>query len=194
MNDDFFQNTGNSDQTEPNPQADNGSSAADSGAARTVYDRPQEGSYSQPQQGGYNQQQNNSQQPYGYGQTQYQQYGQPVYAYPNAAPQKGDSVGFGVASLVLGILSIFLFSCCVNYITALLAIIFGIVQIVKSNKRGMAIAGLITSVVSILLSVMLWIGAFSSIGDFDQFYDEIFDEYYDRTYDDMPIYDYDNYF
>lgn len=31
---------------------------------------------------------------------------------------KGDGIGFGIASLALGVASVFLFGCCVNYITA----------------------------------------------------------------------------
>lgn len=163
--------------------------------------------YGQPQQQQQQQQYSYSQQPYGqsqqqqysYGQQpqqqQYQQgYGQPVYPYPNAVPQNRDSVGFGVASLVLGILSIFLFACCVNFIMALLAIIFGIVQIAKSKKRGMAIAGIITSVISVILSILLWSGAFSSLREVNDFYDEWLEEYNYNTNDGLPNYDFDNYF
>ncbi len=117
-----------------------------------------------------------------------------MYPYSNAAPQNSDSVGFGVASLVLGILSIFLFACCVNFIMALLAIIFGIVQIAKSKKRGMAIAGIITSVISVILSLLLWSGAFSSLRGVNDFYNEWLEEYNSNTYDTLPDYDFDNYF
>ena len=71
----------------------------------------------------------------GYNNQQYNNgnaYQQPVYGQATQK-QKGDSIGFGIASLILGIASIFLFACCVNYILAILAIIFGIVQIV-TNK------------------------------------------------------------
>lgn len=81
--------------------------------------------------------------------------------YGQASQNKEDSIGFGVASLVLGILSIFTFICCINYIFALLAIIFGIVQMVKSTKKGMAIAGIVTAVISIIISIIFWIGAAS---------------------------------
>lgn len=51
-------------------------------------------------------------------------------------PIKSESIGFGIASLVLGILSLLLFCTCINWLTGILAIIFGIIQIVKSEKRG----------------------------------------------------------
>ena len=56
----------------------------------------------------------------------YPQYQQPV------KPPKGDGIGFGVASLVLGAVSILMFGCCVNYILAIIAIALGIVQLVKN--------------------------------------------------------------
>ena len=56
----------------------------------------------------------------------YPQYQQPVM------PPKGDGIGFGVASLVLGAVSILMFGCCVNYILAIIAIALGIVQLVKN--------------------------------------------------------------
>lgn len=97
----------------------------------------------------YSQYQNN------YGQQNYNQapYGQP---YPGMAA-KSDSTGFGIASLVLGIVSIFSFFCCINYILAIIAIVLGIVQIVKSSKKGLAIAGIITAGISIVGSIIFWI-------------------------------------
>ena len=88
---------------------------------------------------------------YAYGQTAYQQAYQSEQSQPNAYQQayygqtqaKGTGTGFGIASLVLGILSVFTFACCINYILAVLAIIFGIVQMVKNEKKGLAIGALI---------------------------------------------------
>lgn len=96
-----------------------------------------------------------------YGSTQdqsaYQQAynGQPYYG---QAQTKGTGTGFGIASLVLGIISIFTFACCINYILAILAIIFGIVQIVKNEKKGLAIAGIVLGVISIILAILVTIG------------------------------------
>ena len=88
------------------------------------------------------------------------QYGQPINMnyQANMGMVQQESQGFGIASLVLGILSLLLTCSCFNYITGILAIIFGIVQIVKSkNNRGMAIAGLITAGISILVATFFWI-------------------------------------
>ena len=59
---------------------------------------------------------------YAYGQTAYQQAYQSEQSQPNAYQQayygqtqaKGTGTGFGIASLVLGILSVFTFACCIN--------------------------------------------------------------------------------
>ena len=88
------------------------------------------------------------------------QYGQPINMnyQANMGMVQQESQGFGIAYLVLGILSLLLTCSCFNYITGILAIIFGIVQIVKSkNNRGMAIAGLITAGISILVATFFWI-------------------------------------
>lgn len=98
--------------------------------------------YGQPN---YNQNPNYNQQPYG------QQYQQPGMA------TKNDGTGFGIASLVLGIISIFTGFCCINYILAILAIIFGIVQIVRSKQKGLAIGGIITAAISIVGATIFWI-------------------------------------
>lgn len=105
--------------------------------------------YNQNQQG-YNQQSYNQA---GYGQPNYNQqpYGQPGMV------QKSDSNGFGIASLVLGIISIFTFFCCINYILAITAIILGAVQLVRSSQKGLAIGGIVTAGISILGSIIFWI-------------------------------------
>lgn len=63
------------------------------------------------------------------------------------------SVGLAVASMVLGICSIVL-SCCFYYVSipcAIIGVILGAVSL-KGNKggKGMAIAGLVTSIISIV--------------------------------------------
>lgn len=125
---------------------------------------------------------------YSYGQTAYQQ------AYQNGQPQptayqqtyygqtkpKGTGTGFGIASLVLGILSIFTFACCINYFLALLAVIFGIVQIVKNEKKGLAIGGIVTAVISIVLGIVVSLYAVNvleKIQDPDSPFYQYFEEY-----------------
>ena len=69
---------------------------------------------------------------------------------------KKDGIGFGIASLVLGIMSLCV-CCFINYIFAFIAIVFGIIQIVSSKRKGMAIAGIVIAVVAIIISSVFWI-------------------------------------
>ncbi len=70
----------------------------------------------------------------------------------NAIPEK--SGGKAVGSLVCGIISIL---GCWSYVTVVLSIVgivLGIVSIAQQNpQKGMAIAGIITSVIGLLLSI-----------------------------------------
>lgn len=108
--------------------------------------------------------------------------------------QKTDKKGLCIASMVLGIIS--LVFCCVWVISipcAILAIIFGIIGI-KSTKKGMAIAGLITGAIGVIISFVVFMslvmfGVISGVGDV---LDSIEDDYsYDDYYDDDYDYDYD---
>lgn len=87
------------------------------------------------------------------------------YAY--AAPQQGN--GLAVAALVLGILSLILsWLLVVDFILAVLAIIFGAVGISTANKRngagkGMAIAGLVLGLITIALGIIFWIVVYGVI-------------------------------
>lgn len=67
------------------------------------------------------------------------------------------SSAFAIVSLVLSILSLVL-CCCMgfNFILAVPAVIFGIISLVKKRRgKGMAIAGIIISAISILLTSMI---------------------------------------
>ncbi|HIU74907.1 MAG TPA: DUF4190 domain-containing protein [Candidatus Pelethocola excrementipullorum] len=82
-------------------------------------------------------------------------YQQP-YHMQNQQPQ--GSSGLSIASMVLGILSI-VFSCLgLGWILGVIGLILGIVAIFNKNQgRGMAIAGITTSAISILLIILLLI-------------------------------------
>lgn len=74
-----------------------------------------------------------------------QTYGAPAYSLP---PQRSTSAA-AVASLILGILG------CIPFVTGLLAVVFGLAGLGatrngKANGRGMAVAGLILGVVSLI--------------------------------------------
>ena len=93
---------------------------------------------------------------------QNQTYGNgPVYTGEpmNYGSGKGQGKGLGIASMVCGIVS--LVACClypyVGLVLAVVAIVLGIVQIVKNESKGMAIAGIICGAVTILLFIILLI-------------------------------------
>ena len=77
--------------------------------------------------------------------------------YSEDIEEGGGSIGFAIASLVCGCLSIL---CCVggciSWIFSIVAIVMGIITITKKyDGRGFAIAGLITGGIGILLSIVI---------------------------------------
>ena len=73
----------------------------------------------------------------------------------NMQEPKKDKKGFCIASMVLGIVALVFF--CVWYISipcGILAIIFGILG-VKSMNKGMAIAGLVTGSIGLVISAFM---------------------------------------
>ena len=114
-------------------------------------------------------------------------------AYSYSAPQAETvepGVGFGIASLVLGIISLVLFCSCINIPFAILAIIFGIIQLVRGSGKGLAIGGLITSILSIIALVVFWVVVgvhtpkLSDMSDIDSFMEE-YQREYNQYYDDF---------
>lgn len=85
-------------------------------------------------------------------------------------PQGG--AGLAIASMVLGICSIVF--CCLGYIAIVIAIvglILGIVSLKGQRAgRGMAIAGIITSAIGLILLVVLLIVGFSVMDSVDSSY------------------------
>lgn len=103
------------------------------------------------------------------------------------AERENQSQGFGIASLVLGILALMLFCTCINIPLAIIGIIFGIIQLTRRNrKKGMAIAGIVTSALSLLLYLVCIIFLIKStdfsgsyIPNFgNDFGDEYFEEFF----------------
>ena len=70
--------------------------------------------------------------------------------------------GFGIASMVLGIISLVLFFSFVNIPLAILAIIFGIIQLTRKAPKGMAISGIVMGISSLFLLVIFWTCMFVS--------------------------------
>ncbi len=110
--------------------------------------------------------------------------------------QKGDGIAFGITSMVLGIVSLLLFCTCINFVTAIAAIVFGIVQIVKNKEKAFAVAGIITAAISLVLGLILWgIVAAGMAETGINSYEEFYDSYYDGYYDNDDYYDsYDGYY
>ena len=82
----------------------------------------------------------------------------PVYTV-NYGSGKGQGKGLGIASMICGIVS--LVGCCgawyIGIPAALVAIILGIIQIVKNESRGMAIAGIICGAIGLVLTIIVLI-------------------------------------
>lgn len=101
-------------------------------------------------------------------------------------PQK-DRKGFCIASLVLGIVALVLF--CIWYLSipcGILAVIFGILGM-KATNKGMAIAGLITGsiglVISTLIIIMIFVFGFAM--GVSGILDEVDDDYYYHRYNNL---------
>ncbi|WP_455720407.1 hypothetical protein [Agathobacter sp.] len=165
--------------------------------ASTPYAQPK---YAQQPASAYTQPQYNQQPTSTYTQPQYTQqpaspYAQPQYNQQAASPytqspysqptppvkEKGDSIGFGIASMVLGIASVLLFCTCFNIVTAILAVIFGIIQLVKNKNKVFAIVGISTAAVSIILTVIFWVAVGNDLGNSYNPYDNNY--WYYRYYD-----------
>ena len=102
---------------------------------------------------------------------------------------KGDGRGLGIASMVLGIISLLLFCTCVNWITGIIAIILGIVQLVKHKEKAFAIMGIATAGLSLVLAICMYGSLWAATDGMD--YEELYDSYYGSYYDD---YDEDDYY
>lgn len=78
--------------------------------------------------------------------------GQPPVPPVNMVPSQSN--GFAIAALVLGIIA-FLFGWLgfFNLLTAILAVVFGIVALVKHQSKGMAITGTALGAVGLLASI-----------------------------------------
>ncbi len=85
------------------------------------------------------------------------EYPQNPYQPYNGYYQQDPSRGFGIASMVLGIISLLCFCSFVNVLPAILSIVFGIISLSKRKNNGFAIAGIICAAVSIVLLVITMI-------------------------------------
>ena len=91
----------------------------------------------------------------------------PVYYSSGAAEtpaSSGQSTGFAIASMICGILSIL--CCCTGWfglILSIVAIVFGVLTIKNEyGGKGMAMAGIITGGIGVLMFVLILVVGFSS--------------------------------
>lgn len=134
--------------------------------------------------------------PYGYGygngsdpgyQNIYQNANNGYGQYAKMEPQPG--IGFGIASIILGILSLVMFCTCINIPIGIAAIVVGIIHLCrKAGSNWLAVTGIVTGALSIvafiLLVLLMWRPALSfyqnsNIRGYD--YDDDYD--YDGNYD-----------
>ncbi len=98
-------------------------------------------------------------------------YQAPYYRQP-VQPKK--PIGFAVTALILGIVSLLGICCCMNIVTAPLAIIFGIIALVQKQRgTGMSITGIITAALS-LIAVLI---AFIAFAELIPYTEEIANDY-----------------
>ena len=114
----------------------------------------------------------------------------------NYEKQSRQGNGFGIASMVLGIISLALFCMCINIPLAILAIVFGIVQLVRYEKKSMGIAGIVTGGFSIVAFVIYWALVIGQIPNFVDFSDSTYnyEEYMPHLFDDMDSHDFEDEF
>lgn len=138
----------------------------------TQSDNSQQSGYSeQPynnQQSEYNQQSYSNQQP--------DYNGQPGYSNQPYNNYTQPSSGFGIASMVCGIIA--LITCCLWCTCiplAVVSIVLGILQIQKGTAKGMAIAGIVCSAIALILFVVLtvWGNYLQSSGAYNEILREL---------------------
>ncbi len=138
---------------------------------------------------------------------QYQQY--PPYQ-PNAPyeqggqygyqqPQKSGGNGLAIAAMILGIASLVLFCTCLNIPLAIISVILAIVHLVRRSYtgKGFAIAGIIMSGISVLISIIFWVVVVTGIASSGvmDVYSQIYEEIEDGGYEDFAeryYYDFDS--
>lgn len=99
----------------------------------------------------------------------------------NTDYKKQDRKGLCIAAMVLGIISLVFW--CIWYISipcSILAIVFGIIGI-KSIGRGMAISGIVTGSISLLILTMIFLALFM-FGFSKGFYESVMDEVNSKSY------------
>ncbi|MBQ8296432.1 MAG: DUF4190 domain-containing protein [Ruminococcus sp.] len=123
---------------------------------------------------------NNNENNYNYNDNNYydeSRYGNQNNAYymdEMAQPSNKGKIGFAVTSLVLGLIGLLCCCCGLGFIAAPLSLIFGIIALVKRHGgKGMAIAGIVISAVSLLASIYMAVIYGEFIKDYFRFAAEV---------------------
>ncbi|MCI7468567.1 MAG: DUF4190 domain-containing protein [Lachnospiraceae bacterium] len=173
-------NTGASDNAS---DQDRGSQHTENGGAQTwnqsrvnpdqwqAYRHGQHGPYQQHGPQGPNQwnRQYGPQNPYNNWYSQqgpYQNYGYNGYYEPD------NSGGFGIASMVLGIISLLCFCSFLNILPAVLAIVFGCISLSRRKSNPFAVAGIVCAAVSLallIITVVLFSGNMNLMNAFEDY-------------------------
>ncbi len=85
-----------------------------------------------------------------------------------------------IISCILGVFSLVFFMSFFNVITAVISIILAIIFLATSSGKqgkGIAITGILASIISIFLCIVSWSLIFSNINHFEPLYDEILELY-----------------
>lgn len=112
----------------------------------------------------------------------YNQNGQFNNFYPNMPPREFGQ-GMGIASLILGVVSLIGLCCCISPVTGILAIVFGIIQINRTpQNKTYSIIGIVTGGLGILLGLIILAVMFFGVdygagADFDQLIEQLEDVY-----------------
>ena len=98
------------------------------------------------------------------------------YSYNDGYTEGGGYIGFSIASLICGIISMVCCICsCANLPLCIAAIVLGIITLTKHyDGKGMAIAGLITGGLGLILGLVM-LGGYLSDGEIRNSVDEVFD-------------------
>lgn len=113
------------------------------------------------------------------------------YVQPEQKNQPEPDRGFGIASLVLGIISLVFFFATLNIPLAVLAIALGVVQLGKKQPKGMAIAGIITGDLAIFFTILMWLLIFLFHSASGSVQSESYSPYDYGYYDQYDRYGYD---
>lgn len=139
-------------------------------------------SYQQPQNNGAYQQIPPASAPSYYSDYQQNSYNQPTYS-ADPYPPQSSTPGLSIAGMICGILS--LLTCCFYYIglpLAILGLIFSIIGMKRNaNGKGMAIAGIVTSAISLAIAIIMLIIVLVAANSSPYFYYE-FENWLENLY------------